>query len=85
MPSRPKPRQVALEPATAPRTVAGYAETSPFQIRLLLSKLGAFSTPEAEERFRALTTHEERVDLLLAMLVEWDVQQERKKKGQCPK
>lgn len=80
MPTR-KRRGVDLDPATAPRTVAGYADYSTFQIRLLLTNAGAFrNNPAAVKRWHQLPTHDEKVDLVLATLVEWDIQQLVKKR-----
>lgn len=65
--------QPALEPSSAPRDAAGYANVPPFQIRLLVTKLGGFSSPDKTAAWHLLNGDKpKQVDHVLALLKEWD-------------
>jgi hypothetical protein len=65
--------QPALEIATAPRDAAGYDNIPPFQLRLLVTKLGGFSSPERTAAWHQLNGNKPaQVDHVLALLKDWD-------------
>jgi hypothetical protein len=68
------PNQPALEPSTAPRDPAAYENISPFQIRILVQKLGGFETTEKTAAWHQLGGNKSaQVEYALQLLKAWDL------------
>jgi hypothetical protein len=65
--------QPALEPSSAPRDPAAYESISPFQIRILVQKLGGFDSTEKTAAWHGLGGNKQaQVAYALELLKAWD-------------
>ena len=65
--------QPALEPSSAPRDPAAYENVSPFQIRILVQKLGGFDSSEKTQAWHQLGGNKQaQIDYALSLLKQWD-------------
>jgi len=65
-------QEPALEINTAPREATAYENVKPFHLRLLATKLGAFTSAESTAAWHSLQGKQQQVEYVLALLKDWD-------------